>query len=281
MKHNPIEWAASHMRSLPNPIFVFGSNTKGIHGAGAARHAASNYGAVPGIGHGERGQSYALPTKWDPSTSVSPEELERFIVRFLVHARRSPTSNYVVTPIGTGLAGFTPDIVRSKFSAYDTPPNVHLDPSIKPDRYSTDTYNTVGSPLSNFYESPGISLPQDPNEYPSVEHAYQAAKTPDLALRRKISSVIERDPYKMGRAAKSEARRLALPPLPEPEKLALMANLLSQKFSRDKPFFDLLALLKHRSIAEVAPWDAFWGTGRTGKGLNHLGRLLTQIRDTP
>lgn len=46
-----------------NTIFVFGSNLKGIHGAGAARTAKNSFGAKDGVGEGLTGDAYALPTK--------------------------------------------------------------------------------------------------------------------------------------------------------------------------------------------------------------------------
>lgn len=46
-----------------NTIFVFGSNPKGVHGAGAAKVAREQFGAVYGVGEGITGNSYALPTK--------------------------------------------------------------------------------------------------------------------------------------------------------------------------------------------------------------------------
>lgn len=46
-----------------NTIFVFGSNPKGIHGAGAAKVAMEQFGAKFGVGEGLTGNSYALPTK--------------------------------------------------------------------------------------------------------------------------------------------------------------------------------------------------------------------------
>lgn len=46
-----------------NTIFVFGSNPEGRHGAGAARVAREQFGAVYGVGEGLTGNSYALPTK--------------------------------------------------------------------------------------------------------------------------------------------------------------------------------------------------------------------------
>lgn len=47
----------------PNTIFVFGSNPKGIHGAGAAATAKTRFGAIQGQGEGLQGNAYALPTK--------------------------------------------------------------------------------------------------------------------------------------------------------------------------------------------------------------------------
>ena len=46
-----------------NTIFVFGSNSEGKHGAGAARVALLKFGAKYGIGEGLVGNSYAIPTK--------------------------------------------------------------------------------------------------------------------------------------------------------------------------------------------------------------------------
>ena len=45
-----------------NTIFVFGSNPRGIHGAGSARVARLQFGAIYGVGEGLQGNAYALPT---------------------------------------------------------------------------------------------------------------------------------------------------------------------------------------------------------------------------
>lgn len=47
----------------PNTIFVFGSNPEGRHGAGAAKVAREQFGAIYGQGEGLQGNAYALPTK--------------------------------------------------------------------------------------------------------------------------------------------------------------------------------------------------------------------------
>lgn len=46
-----------------NVIFVFGSNPEGRHGAGAAKIARQQFGAIYGQGEGLQGHAYALPTK--------------------------------------------------------------------------------------------------------------------------------------------------------------------------------------------------------------------------
>jgi predicted NAD-dependent protein-ADP-ribosyltransferase YbiA (DUF1768 family) len=45
---------------------------------------------------------------------------------------------------------------------------------------------------------------------------------------------------------------------------------------------DLMGLLKSTSgceLREKALWDGYWGTGRNGKGLNKMGKILEFIRD--
>ena len=98
-----------------NLIFVFGSNLQGIHGAGAAKHAAQHYGAVRGQGEGLQGRSYALPTKATPYQTLAIEELWDSIETFLTFASSRPDLNFFVTKVGCGLAGFPEPIVISGF----------------------------------------------------------------------------------------------------------------------------------------------------------------------
>ena len=46
----------------PGEIFVFGSNSAGAHGGGAARFAYERFGAVWGHSEGLQGQSYGIDT---------------------------------------------------------------------------------------------------------------------------------------------------------------------------------------------------------------------------
>lgn len=96
-------------------IFVFGSNLAGIHGAGAARVAYRDHGAVWGSGIGMNGNSYALPTKgWNIET-LPLDEVGAHVSVFMQIARENPDLTFQVTQVGCGLAGFTPGQIAPMF----------------------------------------------------------------------------------------------------------------------------------------------------------------------
>lgn len=97
-------------------VFVFGSNALGQHGSGAARLARERFGAVPGIGEGLQGQSYALPTM------EGPEAFAAAAARFVDLARSRPDLTFWLTKVGCGIAGYAEDDVKARFA--DTSPNV-------------------------------------------------------------------------------------------------------------------------------------------------------------
>lgn len=107
-------------------IFVFGSNLAGRHGKGAALHAKEFHGAVYGVGEGLTGNAYALPTKGaDRRLTIRPlSEIELSICRFLNTAAELPHLTFHVTPIGTGLAGYSKDTIRDLFQRYIMTDNV-------------------------------------------------------------------------------------------------------------------------------------------------------------
>lgn len=90
-------------------VFVFGSNLAGVHGAGAARFALQNCGAVRGEGVGQQGNSYAIPTK-DYSIKTLPlPDVYDFVKGFIgcaEYAKLYTGQTFFVTAIGTGLAGY-------------------------------------------------------------------------------------------------------------------------------------------------------------------------------
>lgn len=103
---------------LPHQIFVFGSNLQGRHDAGAAKYAVDHFGAVYGKGVGIQGQSYAIPTM------EGLELMGWYIQDFLEYASLKPELTFLVTPIGTGIAGHSAKDVAQFFK--EVPENVIL-----------------------------------------------------------------------------------------------------------------------------------------------------------
>lgn len=98
-----------------NHIFVFGSNEKGIHGAGAARHAFDKLGAQWGVPEGITGKCYAIPTKNGKLYTLHPDVIDRYVQRFKFWAAAHPDDTFQVTQIGCGLAGLRPDQIAPLF----------------------------------------------------------------------------------------------------------------------------------------------------------------------
>jgi len=103
-----------------NEVFVFGSNIDGIHAGGAARTAKEKFGAVWGIGEGLQGQSYAIPTM------EGFENIRPAVERFTSFARRHPELKFLVTAIGCGIAGYTPEEIAPLFLDAAHLDNVYL-----------------------------------------------------------------------------------------------------------------------------------------------------------
>jgi hypothetical protein len=101
---------------MNKPIFVFGSNLAGRHGAGAALFAKQNHGAVYGIGRGRTGNSYALPTKGFRIETLPIEIIQRNVEDFLRYAVDNPTLKFQVTRVGCGLAGYSDRQIGPMFS---------------------------------------------------------------------------------------------------------------------------------------------------------------------
>lgn len=108
----------------PNRIFVFGSNTIGRHGAGAARAALEFYGAEYGKGEGIQGNSYAIPTKNDRLETLPRLDILIYVEKFISFAREHPELYFFVTRIGCGLAGYTDVLIAPMFRA--APANCEL-----------------------------------------------------------------------------------------------------------------------------------------------------------
>lgn len=117
-----------------NQIFVFGSNTQGRHGKGAALTAKEKFGAVYGQASGLQGKSYAIVTK-DLTKKVHPSIPLTFIIEqikdlyifalcttdtdYLISYTNTPTLNqYPIEFIAMSFAR------AAQFNDYEIPSNI-------------------------------------------------------------------------------------------------------------------------------------------------------------
>jgi ribA/ribD-fused uncharacterized protein len=111
------------------------------------------------------------------------------------------------------------------------------------------------------------------DNYPSLEHAYQAAKTIRHTDRFFFQELIT-----TAGEAKRAGRRLKIRDDWESVKLDVMLTLLREKFKQPK-FKSLLLSTDNEELVEGNTWgDTFWGVCN-GKGENHLGKLLMKVRE--
>ena len=127
--------------------------------------------------------------------------------------------------------------------------------------------------LSNFWL---CTVEFDGVTYPSVEHAYQAAKTDVPSERAWILAAPSPG------VAKRRGQKVTLQPLwgDLVVRTCTMFALLEQKF-RDPVLATKLVATGDVLLVEGNTWgDTFWGMDlRTGKGQNLLGKALMQLRN--
>ena len=99
-------------------IFVFGSNLAGRHGKGAALHARKRFGAEYGVGMGRTGRSYAIPTKDVHLRTIPLEQIDHWVSVFISYVKENPDLIFLLTPIGTGLAGHNKKDIAKIFRRY-------------------------------------------------------------------------------------------------------------------------------------------------------------------
>lgn len=149
------------MVDLTPPVFVFGSNLGGRHGKGAARWAMKYRGAIYGQGIGYQGNSYAIPTKSAIFNSLKLERIQEFVDQFKMFAHHHPELTFELTPIGCGLAGFTPAQIGPMFKG--CPSNVRI-----PDEFIAYTRPVAGAKST-------LVILDDPDE-PDSSEASEAVK---------------------------------------------------------------------------------------------------------
>ena len=68
------------------------------------------YGAKKGVGKGLQGRTYAIPTMQGGIQSIAP-----YVDEFIAFAEAHPHLPFIVTRIGCGVAGFTPEEIGPLF----------------------------------------------------------------------------------------------------------------------------------------------------------------------
>lgn len=111
-----------------NGIFVFGANTEGRHGKGAALIAYREFGAEYRNSQGPQGDSYALTTK-DLTKKVHPSiprvyiEMQIRSLYFFAEYHKH-LDFYVAYGLGKNLNAFSPQEMAEMFSEYPIPKNI-------------------------------------------------------------------------------------------------------------------------------------------------------------
>lgn len=124
--------------------------------------------------------------------------------------------------------------------------------------------------MSNFYLHP-IAY-GDTGTWPSVEHAYQAAKTRDESQREMIRAA------RTASIAKRIGKRIDIVPYWDGVKLNVMTELIALKFTPGSDLAAQLIATGATLLHHYSPWDTFWGVSSNNRGENHLGRIIMEQR---
>ena len=107
-------------------VFVFGSNTEGMHAGGAAR-MAMNWGGIYGKAFGLQGKTFAIPTiDYTRSGKMSIDEIKKYVDEFLDFTIKNKDKKFLVTEIGCGIAGFKVSEIAPLFRKALEYSNVYL-----------------------------------------------------------------------------------------------------------------------------------------------------------
>ena len=83
--------------------------------------ARLHFGAEMGKGVGIQGQSYAIPTMQGGVETIKP-----YVDEFIAYASQHPEKQFLVTPIGCGIAGFNAQDIAPLFKDAKNLENISL-----------------------------------------------------------------------------------------------------------------------------------------------------------
>ena len=123
--------------------------------------------------------------------------------------------------------------------------------------------------LNNFKKAPMFVYGR---WWKNVEAAYQAQKT--LVPEEYDTIWLAKHP----RDARNLGQKVTVRPDWNEIKIAVMHECVLNKFIQNGDLRKKLFSTGEEDIAEDSPIDSFWGLGPNGDGLNHLGKILVQVR---
>lgn len=129
--------------------------------------------------------------------------------------------------------------------------------------------------FSNFFPSPMVI---NDTLYSCVEQYYQAAKLDEDDSSENISKIMDSlDPFKMKYFGSAKSGAKERPDIDD-LKDRIMYNGLKAKFTQNPILQEILLETGDAELIEEAPWDEYWGSGKTGEGQNKMGSLLMKVR---
>jgi ribA/ribD-fused uncharacterized protein len=130
------------------------------------------------------------------------------------------------------------------------------------------------APFSSFWKIPII---YESITFPSIEHAFQAGKIKSWICKSQIARI----PYPSQVKKMLHFQGVPIRKDWEDINLNLMKELVRQKFLVYPDLNELLLNTNDEEIQEGNYWhDTFWGVDlKTGKGENHLGKILMKVRE--
>lgn len=124
--------------------------------------------------------------------------------------------------------------------------------------------------MSNFYRSKMFIFGKWWN---TVEHVYQACKTPDPEEQEEIRQA------KTPRIARELGQKCQFRHDFDDLKYSIMKKCVLEKYVQHHDLREQLLATGDEILIEDSPVDYYWGCGKDGSGKNMLGKVLMEVRE--
>lgn len=132
-----------------NEVFVFGSNLAGKHYGGAAKFAHEKLGYPMGASSDLVNGAIGIPTLGEHLEKLSLNLISFYVLIF--HCKIKDVSlsktKFYITPIGCGIAGFTPDEIAPMFERFINFKNIYLPKSFLMVIYKSHNWWKISSKI--------------------------------------------------------------------------------------------------------------------------------------